>query len=229
MSKKDTRESILKLREDIVKISNKYLEKIYIEIKKTVDGEQTWEEGYNNIYKLFKKALEEGYAKTSYVIKNLYNKTTPFNINNIMQLAYSRDGITLEERLLKYWNKTKEKVITQTSVGTPEWDTDKAKKYLLNRYALILDTEEKNLESAVKKNKQPIPPKGMHAIQVIEGCGGDCHGDCMEYNGIYPVDEDIEWPPYHPGCTGIAYYDLTDDIDEIEDLDLDDIDLDESF
>lgn len=79
----------------------------------------------------------------------------------------------------------------------------------------MLSNETKIIESVVKKNKRPLNA----GIVVIEGgctCG-DHH--CDEFVGEYPIGEEPDWPPYHPWCECIAYYDTIDDWRELEDID----------
>lgn len=54
---------------------------------------------------------------------------------------------------------------------------------------------------------------------VIEGTC-DCNGICDQYIGVYAIDENISFPPYHPNCTCIYYPDQSDDIDDLKDNDI---------
>ena len=166
------------------------------------------------IYDQFYVAFEEAYSITSSSLKNIYNEILPYDIKKIKDLTYSEDGKTVDDRIQEYFEDAKSKIDKNT-----EQIVKQRLRYNLHR---ILNTEIKNISETVKRNKKPIPEDGLYVIQVIEGCGNDCGHDCIDHNGIYPEDEEIDWPPYHPNCTGIGYYDYTDDPDEIEELNLED-------
>jgi hypothetical protein len=68
--------------------------------------------------------------------------------------------------------------------------------------------------------------KGLAEFAIVISGGGDCKESiCDEYEGECPIDELI-YPPYHPNCNCYVIYEITDDPQEIEDLDLED-DIDE--
>lgn len=218
------KKAIYKLREDITELTDEYLAKIFITIKTYVNHyadapnkRAFWDNGLNAILNLIYEALTEGYTLTSKTINETYEEVEPFDVKSIKDLTYIEDGKTLEERIRAYWEEAKIRLDQQQ-------DPDQVNKYLLQRYTVILDTEEKVVEQAVKKNKRPQPESGLYTIQVIDGCGGECEHDCLDLNGIYPIDEEIPWPPYHPNCSGIGYYDITDSYDEAEEADLDETD-----
>lgn len=206
--KKDMDSIIKKSYEDIFK-STTELCKAYLE--NSVNDAKAIEE---KIYDQYYAAFEKAYSQTSSSLKKIYKKVLPYDIKKINDLTYSEDGIQFEDRVQKYFDEAKNKIDTHT-----EQIVKQKLRYSLYR---ILDTEVKNISETVKKHKKPIPDDELYIIQVIEGCGDDCGHDCLSYNGEYPEDEDIPWPPYHPDCTGIGYYDYTDIPDEIEDLDLND-------
>ena len=58
----------------------------------------------------------------------------------------------------------------------------------------------------------------LSQLVIIENSGGDCDGE-------WPADEAI-LPPYHPNCCCQAYYDDTDNEDDIKDLELENDDID---
>ena len=167
-----------------------------------------------NIYDQFYTAFEEAYSITSSSLKNIYNEVLPYDIKKIKDLTYSDDGKTIDDRIQEYFEDAKSKIDENTK--------QIVKQRLWYNLHKILNTEIKNISETVKHYKKPVPEDGLYIIQVIEGCGGECSHDCTNYNGIYPEDEEIDWPPYHPNCSGIGYYDYTDDPDEIEELDLED-------
>ena len=217
------RKTILGIRDDVDKICDEYLTKIYVKIKSYINNypNTNWDKFRKDILKLYYDCLEEVYVYVSKSLKDLFKNIEPYQIKDIMDLTYQKDGKTLKERIDEYLDKSKDKLDSNEK-------TDDIILYLLTRYTIILTTETRMVEEAVKKNKKPIVESGNYIIQIIEGCGGECDGECLDYNGEYPEDEDIPWPPYHPNCTGIAYYDITDDPDDIHDLDLDESDTDDT-
>lgn len=219
---KKIRKSIFKIRKDTDKICDDYLTKIYVKIKEYVNNypEINWDNFKDDILKSCYNCLEEVYAYVSKSLKELYKEVEDFDIKDINDLTYQKDGKTLEDRISEHLKNAKEKLDNKEKL-------DLVILYILNRITVILVTETRMVEQAVKKNKKPIIKDGYYGILVIDGCGGDCNGDCPEYNGIYPEDAEIPIPPYHPNCGGISYYDITNDPDEIEELDLDSTDLDD--
>lgn len=219
---KKIRKAIFKIRKDTDKICDNYLTKIYIQIKKYINNypEINWDDFKENILKLCYDCLEEVYAYVSKSLKEIYDKVEDFDIEDINDLTYQKDGKTLDDRISEHLKNAKERLDNKEKL-------DLVILYLLNRMTLILTTETRTVEQRVKKNKKPIHKPGYYGILVIEGCGGDCNGICPDYNGEYPEDSEVPTPPYHPNCTGISYYDITNDPDIIKDLDLDDTDLDD--
>ncbi len=219
---KKIRKAIFKIRKDTDKICDDYLTKIYVKIKEYVNNypEINWDNFKDDILKSCYNCLEEVYAYVSKSLKELYKEVEDFDIKDINDLTYQKDGKTLEDRISEHLKNAKEKLDNKEKL-------DLVILYILNRITVILVTETRMVEQAVKKNKKPIIKDGYYGILVIDGCGGECDGDCPEYNGIYPEDAEVPTPPYHPNCTGISYYDITNDPDEIEELDLDNTDLDD--
>jgi muramoyltetrapeptide carboxypeptidase len=67
------------------------------------------------------------------------------------------------------------------------------------------------IENFVKAKQKPL--EGYMLI-IESGCD-TCTG------GEYPADEDVTLPPFHPNCNCTFYYELTDNKDDINDLELD--------
>ena len=219
---KKIRKAIFQIRKSTDEICDDYLTKIYITIKKYVNNypKTHWDDFKEDVLKSCYQCLEEVYVYVSKSLKKIYKKVEEFDIEDINDLTYQKDGKTLEERISQHLTDAKEKLDNKEK-------KDIVSLYLLNRMTLILVTETRTVEQAIKKNKKPIFENGYYGVLVIDGCGGDCNGICPDYNGIYPEDTEVPEPPYHPNCNGISYYDITDDPDEIEELDLDDTDLDD--
>lgn len=93
--------------------------------------------------------------------------------------------------------------------------------YLIDKYDRLLRNETQIIKNTVMQNKVGK----LSQLVIIENSGGDCDGGCAQYAGEWPVDEAI-LPPYHPNCCCQAYYDDTDNEDDIKDLELENDDID---
>ena len=154
---------------------------------------------------LIYKSLEETYSLTSQSVKDIYNITS--KSAKVKDLTYNGDGKTLEERLEQYFSELLNHVSSRDAV---DWNV--IKNNLNYRLMLILDTETQNIKIRVTQ----IKVEGH--CEFAEVLPGVC---CPGSGGIFPVDE-LDFPPYHPGCMCevIYYEELTDDEQEIEDLEL---------
>lgn len=162
------------------------------------------------------------------------NETLPISIDD---LTYKADGKTLPERVKFYWDET-EKLLKQAKDNKSA--ITNAKVHLLAMLERILTTEINMVSNGVKKNKSPIlvnkkkvkaktkkqlqeMSDDEYAVFVhVDGCacgdGPPCN--CPDYDGDYPEDE-VPWPPYHSNCDcSTWYYVITNDPDDIHDLDL---------
>lgn len=63
-------------------------------------------------------------------------------------------------------------------------------------------TEVSYLENAIKRKKISISAD----VMVIEGAC-NYNGICDKYVGVYAINENLDFPPYHPNCTCICYPD----------------------
>lgn len=154
---------------------------------------------------LIYKSLEETYSLTSQSVKDIYNITS--KSAKVKDLTYSGDGKTLEGRLEQYFSELLNYVSSRDMV---DWNV--IKNSLNYRLMLILDTETQNVKIKVAQ----IKVEGH--CEFAEVLPGVC---CPGSGGIFPVDE-LDFPPYHPGCMCevIYYEELTDDEKEIEELEL---------
>lgn len=164
-----------------------------------------WETDFNQILNFFFTSLEETYSITSQELKTIYiGPLKEFSVKDIAELTYKADGKTLVERLREHWNEAAQSI----QQGTPTFEVFQNLAYKFER---IINTETNVIKNAVKYNRKPLTA----SILIIDaGCDDICQG------GIFPADEDVELPPYHPNCSCDYWYEETDDPDEIADLDL---------
>lgn len=166
------------------------------------------EEMQNFIYKI----LTEVYKITSSELKNIYKTLPEFDVKDILKLTFKKDGKSLDKRIEEYLNEIPEKYkynidITKDSIKAVMLTFT----YLKTKLDRVIITESYNMETQVKKIKKPVTA----SVLIIEaGCGDLCTG------GEFPADEDVDLPPFHPYCQCISYFDETDDLNDIEDLDL---------
>lgn len=156
--------------------------------------------------------LSEVYKITSSELKKLYSQIKDFDIENILELTFNDDGKTLNQRVESYIKEIPDHYeMNYTKTNDHLKATSLTFSYIKSKIDRIIYTESYQIESQVKKIKKPI----RASLLIIEaGCGDLCQG------GEYPADEDVDLPPFHPNCQCIWYYDETDDLDDIEDLDL---------
>lgn len=202
------RKEILKLEDLVDKSKDKYFEKIINKSLKAVReysnnfNIKLWDKAYKKIEDLFYESLTETYLITSKYIEKLYEEVEEFNIKNIFDLTYKEDGKTIQDRLSLIWKETRQDILEEKTYK-------EIRDNLVYKFERILNTETKNVENAVKKNKKPINA----TLLVIESGCDMCEG------GEYPPDEDVDLPPYHPSCRCIFYYEVADP-DDVHDLDL---------
>lgn len=156
---------------------------------------------------LFYNSLEEIYSEINVELGKIYKKVAPFNLKNITDLTFQADGKTLDERISKYLDDLEEKRISGDF-------QDDMKNFGTNMYFRLLNNESRYLFTHLMEMK--IKP--VASLLVIET--GICDDLCGEWNGEYPVGENIPLPPYHTNCQCSAYYIETDDEDDVNDLEL---------
>lgn len=156
---------------------------------------------------LFYDSLTQTYSITSNELKQIYSRTKDFEVNDILSLTYNKDNKTLNERIAEHWHKA--------ALYT---DKQAMRVYLIDKYDRLLRNETQIIKNTVMQNKVGK----LSQLVIIENSGGDCDGG---YAGEWPADEAI-LPPYHPNCCCQAYYDDTDNEDDIKDLELENDDID---
>ena len=209
-----TRQKIHKLREEIDLIREQDFEKIVSFILKALKEYQnnamSWDNLYFEVEDLFYKSFEGVYKSMNIGLEGIYKQLKEFSVEDISDLTYHLDGKTIEERLKEYWDESKKRLDNKEN---PE----DVKTYLINKYDCILNTETRIIESRIKNYRKPLNA-AMLIIEHSSGCP-DCPG------GEYAADENVDLPPFHPNCQCTYYWVVTDDEDDIHDLDLEVDDL----
>lgn len=161
----------------------------------------------DTLINLFYNALENLYSEINVQLGKIYKTVAPFNLKNITDLTFQKDGKTLEERIIKYLDELENKRISNESLNN-------IKKFATNMYSRLLNNEGKYLFHQLME----IKIKPVASLLVIETNADD--DLCKEWEGEYPINETIPRPPYHTNCQCIDYYIETDDEDDVKDLDL---------
>ena len=189
-----------KMRQDISKSKDEYLEKIFIYIKEyftTIDKSLwNWEIFYLGLEQLIFKALEETYSITAAAVKSIYGIQFKDIIDQdtLKELTYSEDGKTLEERLKEHWDNAIKR--------------DDPTLYFYNRVVLIMDTETLYASNHVIHGKLKRYTTHVEVAGSPE-CDSEDGGMCEYYisKGKMPIEELDELPPYHPDCEcEVIYY-----------------------
>ncbi len=210
---KRSKKEIYQLRKNNNRIVDDYLEIILKEIIYAVNhySEQKkpsefWNSQLDKVTNSFYDCFTDIYANTSKTLKDIFKNIEKFEIKNIKDLTFNEDGKDLDERIKFYWDAGEEK-LQNTQI-----DNQSIKTWLYNKLAKILETDAKVVEEQAKKHKKPIIAPGQYLIAEVSGCG-------CGYGGNYPAD-DYPDPPFHPNCPATVSFSITDDPDDIYDLDL---------
>ena len=209
----------MKIKQKIYELEdvlNKHIDNTLIEITKKIiqsieeyvknKNDDRWFENYLEIKEIFYKSFVKTYSLTDEYIQKIYSEVADFNIDNIEDLTYKKDGKVFDQRLMEHWKDTKKEID-----NIDFYEVIKIIKiHLISKLEKILRTEVRHISNAVKKHKHPL---NEAYILVIESGCENCEG------GEYPPDEDIPWPPYHPYCKCVAYWEVASE-DDINDLDL---------
>ena len=199
---------IKKLRKDIDKLIDKYLQKITSIILKAIKNYPSdWNIHYKKIENLFYDFLTEIYNIVNKYLKYIYNDLPEFDVKDIFDLAYDIDGKKITDRLKEYWDEVASRI-------EDEETTVDVSHYLINMYDRILFTESRVVESKLIEAKKP----NNASLLVIEAGCEKCSG------GEYPPGENVDLPPFHPNCNCIHYYEIANE-DDVHDLDLEEDEL----
>lgn len=187
------------------KIGLKYLNNILTKIFTTINNNKPLDDKlYQNVLDIIYQCLEEVYLNTIKKLESIYKDLKDFEIDDISELTYKEDGKTLEERVKSYLNEASSLNYQLTF-----------KELISFKFYRLMRTEISHLETIIKKKKISVSAD----VMIIEGTC-NCNGICDQYIGVYAIDENIDFPPYHPNCTCICYPDQSDDIDDLKDNDI---------
>ena len=209
------RKSILKknkyLNKKIVEIYEEYFEKLSnILISYYNAEEKDFNDFSEKSYNLILDMLGKIYSITATGLKTIYNIDKNKKLPKSEIKTYSQDGYELEDRLNRWFNQSSKDYIED-------------KLQAINQLREIVITESLYQKQVVMNDKL----KGFCEFGIIEESPDCTHGICNEYAGEWPINELI-YPPYHPNCQCEVIYEISDDIEDVEDLDLED-DLDEEY
>ena len=215
---KRTNKEMRQLRKKNNAIVDDYLQKILTEIIYAINhyAEQKspskfWDAELQKMLNQFYNCFTDIYASTSKELKDIFKDVENFQVKNIKDLTFKEDGKELDDRITDYWNQAEE------NLNVKEIYNQAIKVWLYNKLANILETDAKVVEEQVKKHKKPIITPGQYLIAEVGGC------NCPECD-VYPAD-DYPTPPFHPKCPGTVSFTITDDPDDINDIDLEEEDM----
>ena len=197
-----------KLNKEIQKIYDTYFETLSKELIKYYNNDcKNFSEFSDQVESIILEMLEEVYSTTSSGVKSIYKIKKDLPVSKIA--TFSADGKTLADRIYIWFSKASENFVAD-------------KLQALQKLEVITRTEALYQQQLVMYDKI----QGLAEFGIVVNGGGDCkEGICAEYEGECPIGELI-FPPYHPNCQCYVIYEITDDPQEIEDLDLED-DVDE--
>lgn len=200
-----------KLNKKIEKIQNSYLDSLSKILIKYYNNKNKDLETFKTFSDKMEKEIEEMlgkvYSTTANGIKKIYKISKDLPLSKIE--PYSADGKTLSDRFYIWF-----------STNSSEFIEDKIQA--IQKLETIVKTEASHQQQLVMYDKL----QGLAEYAIVVPGDGDCkEGICDEYEGEWPIGELI-FPPYHPNCQCYVIYEITDDPQEIEDLDLED-DIDE--
>ena len=130
-------DAFAKLNSTLNEKKDEYLEDISKSINKAVkksDDKKLWKESYDKIVDLMYAALTDTYLETVTTLRSVYVNISDETLD-IEDFIYKDDGITLPQRVKKYWDEV------ASLLKNPEIDIQEISLYLLNMYDRILDNE----------------------------------------------------------------------------------------
>lgn len=172
----------------ITKDNENSKENLYKIIKETInENKDILEESLTN---LIYGSLENSLSITLTHARQMYKSFDENKIINLKDLLYSKDGKTLEERI-------------------HGWMTEENVMNLFYHLCLILDTETFQIIHQTIKEKVNVD-----YVEIVGDGGCDT---CADYcDGEVYKEEEIELPPYHPGCMcEVIYYEKEDVLGEL--------------
>ena len=174
---------------DLIMVANENdKEFIYKIIKETInDNKEELEKSIlNSIYKILENALSITLSEARRIYKSFDENT----IINLVDMLYNKDDKTLEDRV-------------------HSWINENNVMNLFYHICLIIDTETYQLIHQAIKNKVNVD-----YVEIVGEGGCDT---CAEYcDGEVYKENEIELPPYHPGCMcEVVYYEKEDILEEL--------------
>lgn len=170
----------------IVKDNENYKETLYKVIKETIEDNDFEEKIIDNIY----NALTNTMSLTLAEARKMYKSFDESRHIELEYLLYSKDGKTLEQRI-------------------HNWMGEKNIMNLFYHLCLILDTETYQVIHQTIKQKVNIDYVEIIGEGGCDTCASYCTGEVYK-------EEDIELPPYHPGCQcEVIYYEKADILGEL--------------
>lgn len=214
------KKALNKLNQDINNIIEEYLEEFSSIILSWYKNpiEENWQEFEDNLYNLILETLEKVYAISSKSIKKIYGIDKKLPTSKIV--TYDRDNLTLRDRIRK-WFCPKEIETSKDNSEVIRWE-NKDNKYFIKDKLIAVNKVIQIAKTEAIYQKQTVfydKIKDLCDFVILEESAECKHNICDEYSGEWPIDEFI-YPPYHPNCLCEPIYEITDDEDDIEDLDL---------
>lgn len=166
---------------------------IYKEIKKMTEDNKIKTE--NRVMELILDSLIETKFLTERELKRIFPKSYEIQNIEIQDILYKQDGLTLAERIDKWFNQTDRK------------------EELSSQMARILDTQTYHIVPMIVK--EDLKRKDNEKVYVEIISNEDCHsGICLDYaDGEAHLEDDIDLPPYHPNCQCQAIWYETDEVE----------------
>ena len=155
----------MKIKQKIYELEdvlNKHVDNTLIEIiKKAIQSieeytknknNDKWLENYLEIKEIFYKSFIKTYSLTDEYIQKTYSEVADFNIDNINDLTYRKDGKIFDQRLMEHWKDTKKEI---DNIDFHK-EIQIIKIHLISKLEKILKTEVRHISNAVKKHKHPL-------------------------------------------------------------------------
>lgn len=175
-----------KLNKQIEENNSQHLESLYKIIKDSDSSDLS-----KNISEAMYNYLEENLSDILQAYRENYSSFDEDKIIDFNNLLYSEDGKTLEDRINSWI----------------ESETDPQKQFY--HCGLILTTESQHMISNIGKYKITTP-----YVEIVGD--GECD-TCSNYiDGNVYLEDEIDLPPYHPGCACEAIYYESEDLETDE-------------
>ena len=187
------------------------------ELKKSINDKKEFYKNYylkllyDPIYEETTNMLEKVYKETATTARDMYDIQVSSAVNIEF---YNKDGKDFEDRIYTWFNPYSKQYLKKPDEAIRQIEE------ILNTEANY--TKQKIIYTKIKEDGEINELAYFGEIIVSPD---DCRGGCADYAGEYPINE-IIYPPFHPNCCCEVIYEVTDDGDDAQDLDLED-DIDE--